>query len=111
MTRSILAADTLWMSNLHSAQIKVMTANLARTPLSRIHVVAGMHSGRRCVRSFIRECVTAGLEVRSAVEYDRKLQVQGETWTQEQWESDEDVDEGIEEERRRWLVEIELGWQ
>ena len=136
---SILAADTLWISSLHDAQIRVMISQLARTGHARIHVVAGMHSGRHCVRAFFDRCRAAGLCVETAREWDRLEgrwsdgQVRlvhaspggrssdselgrsgagtaGPAEEEPEQEVEAELDEGTEESRRRWLLCVELRW-
>lgn len=141
--RSILAADTLWVSSLHDAQIRVMTSQLARTRHARIHVVAGLHSGRHCVRAFFDRCRAAGLCIDEAREWDRlegrwsdtgsgvrlvhaSASAGGEhrsgDWelgrsgsgtddpVGDDREVEEELDEGTEESRRRWLLCVDMRW-
>lgn len=128
-TCSILAADTLWISDLHDAQIRVMTSQLSRTAKARIHVVAGMHSGRHCVRAFFDRCRVAGLCVERAREWDRlegKWSDSELQWVHRQHrqsgsgmdmgartseEEEPELEEGTEESRRRWLLCVDLRWK
>lgn len=111
----ILAADTLWMAPMHHAQLSVCSRLLCRSDeAARIFVVAGLHSGRRCVRSFLRLAVSKefGFSIVSAQEVDRKAEEEGLVWDTGYLTMDEEdqEDDGIEEERRRWLLEVELKW-
>jgi len=70
----VLAADTLWNSEIHAALLRTTCAVLARTPAARAHFVAGMHTGRYTLESFLRAAGEAGLELVEATERE----VQGE---------------------------------
>lgn len=111
----ILAADTLWMGHLNTSQIKVMTTLLSRSSSdARIYIVAGLHTGRHVIRSFLDECVAQGLAIEQAMEIDRLEHgdVKGLDWKRivEENVDQETIYEGIEEERRRWLVFASLKW-
>ena len=129
----ILAADTLWISSLHQAQIHCITLLLARNSQARICILAGLHSGRACVRQFLRIALTKGLAIisnsRRGREWDRLEQrwlnevESTNDWSQESilygmkrsegledTEEQAEVEEGTEESRRRYLLYFELGW-
>ncbi|GAA5974136.1 hypothetical protein JCM3765_007351, partial [Sporobolomyces pararoseus] len=113
----ILMADTLWLTEAQTALVSSLTQLLAFTPSARIHLVAGFHSGRNAVRSFLRRAREAGLEEK---EVDGKeweeLAVGGETrkwgWDLEGVEGDSDWIEETESnsERGKWVVVGEMGW-
>ncbi|GAA5864533.1 hypothetical protein JCM5353_003579, partial [Sporobolomyces roseus] len=58
----ILLADTLWLTPSHDALLSTLSQLLAPTASSRIHLVAGFHSGRNAIRSFLRKAKAVGLE-------------------------------------------------
>jgi len=65
------------------------------------------------IHSFLKLVVQAGLEVERAGEIDRREErEQGIDWKRiiEDDNNDKEIHEGIEEERRRWLVYIVLRW-
>ena len=103
----VLAADTLWNPELHAALLRTTCAVLARTPAARAHFVAGLHTGRYTLDSFLRAVSETGLELVEATE----CEVQGEGRRRE-WEvrraESEDEDE---RERRRWVVWSVLRWR
>ena len=103
----VLAADTLWNSELHVALLCTTCAVLARTPTARAHFVAGMHTGRYTLESFFREAGEAGLELVEATEREVKGESRQREWNVRRAES-EDEDE---RERRRWVVWSVLKWQ
>lgn len=96
------------MSDLHAAQLSVITSSLARTPTSSIHLVAGLHTGRACVSRFFLGAKEAGLEIRYLREIPRVSsdaadeEDEGREWIER--------DDGLENERRKWLVSAVLGW-
>lgn len=123
----ILAADTLWLSSLHEAQVGCITSLLARTGGARVHVLAGLHSGRACVRQFLRIASASGLVITGnggkGIEWDRLNQrwldvadSEGSSrWSMDgstsgQWDAEDQGQQGTEESRRRYLVYFELGW-
>ena len=100
------------MSTLHESQISVLTALLSHTHSSRIHIVAGLHSGRPCVQGFFKLCEGAGLEIVNAEEVDRSPEgLPGKIWDHSYLSSTthRENDE-TEMERRRWLLIAELRW-
>lgn len=128
--KRILAADTLWISSLHEAQISCITSLLARTLQARVYIMAGLHSGRACVRQFLRIAFSNGLAILSndgrGREWDRLQQrwlndaESASTWSRERILGDEAAceigegaevqEEGTEESRRRYILYFELGW-
>jgi len=110
-------ADTLWLTEAQTALISSLSQLLALTHSARIHLVAGFHSGRNAVSSFLRKARQAGLEEKEVNGKKwEELAVGGETRT---WGWDlegEGADtEWIEEkesnsERGKWVVVGEMGW-
>lgn len=102
------------MGHLNTSQLRVMTTLLSRSSTSRIIILAGLHTGRHVIRTFLDTCIEVGLEIERAEEIDRRNEIEekGIDWkkvVEEKW-SEESIVEGIEEERRRWLVWIILRW-
>ncbi|KAM0749134.1 hypothetical protein T439DRAFT_303886 [Meredithblackwellia eburnea MCA 4105] len=58
----ILLADTLWFATGHALLLSALSALLSHSIEARIEVVAGFHSGRETVRSFLRKAEDAGFE-------------------------------------------------
>jgi nicotinamide N-methyltransferase len=49
----IIAADTLWNPEFHGLFIEALRLTLKRSPHSRIHLFAGLHTGRYTILSFL----------------------------------------------------------
>ncbi|KAN0061024.1 hypothetical protein ACQY0O_006758 [Thecaphora frezii] len=58
---SILMADCLWDPLSHADLLKTLTSTLARTPDARVHVIAGLHTGREKITGFLRRAHRTGL--------------------------------------------------
>ena len=97
----ILAADTLWLDSQHGSLLCSMAHFLSKDINARAWVVAGFHTGRARVASFIDEVPGAGLIVEKAWEAD----VDGRTraWARERDGGREDVGG-----RKKWCVIIIL---
>ncbi|KAH9832597.1 uncharacterized protein C8Q71DRAFT_777247 [Rhodofomes roseus] len=100
----VIAADTLWNPELHSKFLGTLSTTLKKTADARIILVAGFHTGRYTVESFLKAVPDAGLEVEEATERE----VGGDR--RRPW-SVEGADEETEEERRRWVVWMLLKWK
>lgn len=98
----IVAADTLWNPALHDLFIKTLQVTLQKSYGARIHLVAGLHTGRYTIQSFLNAVQEAGFEVESALENEVKGS-QSRPWSVF---GDED-----DRERRRWVVWMVLKWQ
>ncbi|GAA6048476.1 hypothetical protein JCM3770_003776 [Rhodotorula araucariae] len=109
----ILLADTLWFSSGHTLLLDSLAHLLARTPNARACFVAGFHSGRATVRSFLRKAAARGFVRRGAWEevgVDGRRRkwgwdVRGEDGQEGEWDEAEDGSE-----RNKWVVEGQLGW-
>lgn len=98
----VVAADTLWNPSLHDHLITSLRFALRRSSSARIVLVAGLHTGRYTIQSFIHAVQEAGFDVESAVEKE----VKGPQ--ERRWNVAGDEDE---KERRRWVVWIVLKWR
>jgi nicotinamide N-methyltransferase len=99
----VFAADTLWNPELHAPFLDTLCMCLKRGSDSRIHLVAGLHTGRYTIQSFMDRTTLRGLVLLSATERE----VDG---TQSRpWDVSRAVGED-ERERRRWVVWIILKW-
>jgi predicted nicotinamide N-methyase len=99
----IIAADTLWNPDLHSLFITSLQTTLKRSPMARVHLVAGLHTGRYTLQSFMSAARKAGFEVETALEKE-VMGPRERLWNVE-GEGNED-----EKERRRWVVWMVLRW-
>ena len=109
----IVAADTLWNAALHGAFARTIYMLLRGTPDARVHLVAGLHTGRyalfgflRAVRSFRPPEEDVPMKARLDVFDISEREVNGET--RRDWREDREGEDDAE--RRRWVVWIVLGW-
>ena len=100
----VIAADTLWNPELHPIFIDSLKSTLKKSPTSRIHLVAGLHTGRYTIQAFLTQIErNSGLHIESISERE----VTG--FSTRLWDvlrSGED-----ERERRRWIIWITLAWE
>lgn len=106
----IIAADTLWNSDYHSDFVNALQHTLRKDSNSRVHLVAGLHTGRYTIDSFLRLVARAGFRIIEAVE--RRVEngecisaVQTRAWDVTRAEHEDEND------RRRWVVWIEICWE
>jgi nicotinamide N-methyltransferase len=100
----VLAADTLWNPDLHDLFIATLRMTLKKSPFARVHLVAGLHTGRYTIQSFLNATQKAGFDLESAVE-------KGVSGQEERlWDVSKE-DEEEEKEKRRWVVWIVLKWK
>ncbi|KAI0061001.1 hypothetical protein BV25DRAFT_821652 [Artomyces pyxidatus] len=100
----VVAADTLWNSAMHASLLTTLCGVLARTPGARVHLVAGLHTGRYTLGAFLREAEGRGFVVAEAVE--REVSGVG----QRAWDVERDEGVEAERERRKWVVWMVLRW-
>ncbi|KAJ2918681.1 hypothetical protein MD484_g1762, partial [Candolleomyces efflorescens] len=98
----IIAADTLWNPELHSILVDSLTKTLKRTSSSRIHLIAGLHTGRYTIQAAIACAERMDLEIESILERE----VDGSS--QRPWCVYREGED--EQARRRWVVWIKLKW-
>ncbi|KAF5338371.1 hypothetical protein D9611_012486 [Ephemerocybe angulata] len=98
----ILAADTLWNSDLHQIFIDSLTTTLKRAPSSRIHLIAGLHTGRYTIQAVLARAQASDLEIDTIIERE----VDGNR--ERPWCADR-FDDG-DQERRQWVVWVKLRW-
>ncbi|KAH7890856.1 putative methyltransferase-domain-containing protein [Phlebopus sp. FC_14] len=99
----IIAADTLWNPVLHAPFVQALCQCLDHRPKSRIHLVAGLHTGRYTIQAFL-DCIKQhGLVLEHATE--REV---GGTLSR-LWDVAR-ADNEDERERRRWIVWMVLRW-
>ncbi|GLB41679.1 putative WD40 repeat-like protein [Lyophyllum shimeji] len=68
----VLAADTLWNPSLHTIFISSLCLTLKRSSTARVHLVAGLHTGRYTIQAFLSAVQEAGFDVESAQEKEVK---------------------------------------
>ncbi|KAJ3844433.1 putative methyltransferase-domain-containing protein [Lentinula raphanica] len=99
----IIATDTLWNPDLHGLFIESLEKTLRKAPGSRAHLIAGLHTGRYTLQSFLDSISRAGL----TIEFLEERECSGEekrAWDVSRAESED------EKERRKWLLKIVLKW-
>ncbi|GJE98087.1 hypothetical protein PsYK624_143090 [Phanerochaete sordida] len=100
----VLAADTLWNPEAHALFLGTLRAVLRRTRGARVHLVAGLHTGRYTLQAFVRMLREYGFVLEEAVEWE----VGGagtRAWDVARAEGEE------EKERRRWVVCMRVKWK
>lgn len=97
---AIIAADTLWNIELHPAFCQTLSAALSQEDSSRVHLLAGFHTGRYTLRHFMRVVDDSELEVELLREYRVSDGLERE-WQVERIEEDAS-------EANRWLLYIQL---
>ncbi|KAF9643718.1 hypothetical protein BDM02DRAFT_3191303 [Thelephora ganbajun] len=109
----IIAADTLWNVDLHSAFLRSLESLLrpdADGPSSSsVNLVAGLHTGRWTIQAFLN-----AVQDRRLFRLHRVVEIRAnfdEDTTPEErsWEVERE-DEG-ESDRRAWVVSITMGWR
>jgi len=98
----VIAADTLWNIDFHAIFIDALKRTLRRTSSARVHLVAGLHTGRYTIQGFLKRAVASGLELISIDENEANGGPSRE-WSAEKSGEDE-------KERRRWIIWIQLKW-
>ena len=100
----VIAADTLWNPELHPIFIHSLKSTLKKSSSSRIHLVAGLHTGRYTIQAFLIHVQrNSGFQVESILE--REATGSG-TRVWDVFRSEED-----EKERRRWIIWTTLAWE
>jgi len=99
----IIAADTLWNPDLHGIFIESLKLNLRQSHNARVHLVAGLHTGRYTLQKFLATISSSGLEVESAVERE-SIGSAKRPWDLSWAESEDEKD------RRRWVVWMIFKW-
>lgn len=99
----IVAADTLWNPESHVQFINTLCMCLSHSPDARIHLVAGLHTGRYTLQSFMNAIMMHKLQVERAVERQVIDGIQ-RPWDVTRAESED------EKERRKWVVWMVLKW-
>ncbi|KAK7685654.1 hypothetical protein QCA50_010998 [Cerrena zonata] len=99
----IIAADTLWNPDLHTPFLQTLQSTLRKATSSRIWIVAGLHTGRYTLRSFLDQLPKFGFEAETVEEREVKGNRRRE-WSVESGGVDE------EKERRKWVVCMSIKW-
>jgi len=109
----IIAADTLWNPDSHVIFIETLQKTLRKDSEARIYLVAGLHTGRYTIDSFLHAVTNAGFRVVEVLEREvvgTGTGTDGESGQERQWDvSRSEYEE--EKDRRRWVVWIELCWK
>ncbi|PCH36336.1 hypothetical protein WOLCODRAFT_82177 [Wolfiporia cocos MD-104 SS10] len=98
----VLATDTLWNSELHGTFIQTLCVTLRRSAHARVFLVAGLHTGRYTIQSFMRAVEDAGLVFEEAMEKESNGDGSRPWDVERAGETEKD--------RRRWVVWMVLRW-
>ncbi|KAI0664266.1 hypothetical protein C8Q70DRAFT_226781 [Cubamyces menziesii] len=99
----VIAADTLWNSEWHGIFIETLRLTLRRSPNARIYLVAGLHTGRYVIQSFLCQMQEAGFVPEQLSE--RRVDGSEERpWSIDRAEQEDD------RERRRWVIWMVFKW-
>ncbi|ESK94878.1 hypothetical protein Moror_14045 [Moniliophthora roreri MCA 2997] len=99
----IIAADTLWNPDFHAPLVESLKMLLKRSDEARVHLVAGLHTGRYTLYSFLQAIQRAGFVIDSAEEREVKGSAR-RTWDISRAEDEDEKD------RRRWVLWVKLRW-
>ncbi|KAI0642236.1 hypothetical protein C8Q79DRAFT_1003148 [Trametes meyenii] len=99
----VLTADTLWNSDTHRIFIETLRLTLRRSSEARVCLVAGLHTGRYVIQSFLRLVADAGFVVETLTER-RVGSSEERPWSVDRAEGED------ERERRRWVVWMIFKW-
>ncbi|PVF93934.1 hypothetical protein CPB86DRAFT_800875 [Serendipita vermifera] len=66
---TVVAADTLWNSELHKPFCKAVYATLRQTGQAQAHLIAGLHTGRYTIQRFLERTKSEHLMITKLVEY------------------------------------------
>ncbi len=97
----VVAIDTLWTSETHKALCQSIARALKREEDCRVYLVAGIHTGRWVLESFLKTVVQYGL----CIDYLVELRVR-DGYEREWYAGREETPE----ERGEWLLYIRLRW-
>ncbi|KAG8706219.1 hypothetical protein FRC09_002519 [Ceratobasidium sp. 395] len=93
----VMAADVLWKEELHEALCQTLDRVLVLGQAGRVHIVAGLHTGRAVLSGFVSRARKLGFQLGEIYEVSA-----GATKVQREWA---EVREGeTMGERRKWLV-------
>ncbi|XP_006461871.1 hypothetical protein AGABI2DRAFT_205861 [Agaricus bisporus var. bisporus H97] len=105
----IIAADTLWNPTLHDIFVLTLQGALRRDPESRVHLVAGLHTGRYTIQSFLHAAQGAGFRVvqifEREVHHSNSTKARTRDWDVARAECEDEKD------RRGWIIWMELAWE
>ncbi|KAF9038471.1 putative methyltransferase-domain-containing protein [Panaeolus papilionaceus] len=99
----VVAADTLWNSELHDIFIDALKQTLKKRADARVHIVVGLHTGRYTIQSFLLRVQNSGFDAIEILE--REASGNGTRSWNVGFAEGED-----EKERRRWVIWIQLAW-
>lgn len=93
----ILCADCIWMNGEHDNLVKTFNHFLAPSKDARVWLIAGFHTGRDVVRSFLQATFRGGFEAEKLWEQDTYGNIR--PWKSRRSAFHNDIDE-----RRKWLL-------
>jgi len=99
----IIAADTLWDPTSHAGFLKSLQLTLKKSAEARAYLVAGLHTGRYTLRTFMKLVSEYNFVLLDVTERE----VKGDAVRN--WDVDRQETED-ERERRRWVIWMTLKW-
>jgi EEF1A N-terminal glycine/lysine methyltransferase len=100
----VIAADTLWNSQLHPLFLDALQRTLRRSANARIYLVAGLHTGRYTLQAFMDLVHEYGLDFAEITEKEVKG-AKMRPWCVGRHNQED------EKERRRWVLWMVLRWK
>jgi nicotinamide N-methyltransferase len=97
----VIAADTLWNSETHDLLADSLSRVLRKSSDARIHLIAGLHTGRWAIQKFMTLVTSKDLEIVAVQEHAVREEIT------RPWAVERDEDDS---ERRKWVIWIELKW-
>lgn len=99
----VVAADTLWNPDLHVLFVQTLTEILADSTHARIHLVAGLHTGRYTLQSFMDYVAKQETLVLESVQERESSSGNENLGRRREWDVSR-AEKEDERERRRWIV-------
>jgi EEF1A N-terminal glycine/lysine methyltransferase len=100
----IIASDCFWAVNQHEALACTITRLLERSTISRVFIIAGIHTGRSVLSSFFNVARSHGLEPDDeGIQEYNVLTRTSQSWKEER--SEEDMIQ-----RKQWVIIARLRW-
>lgn len=99
---AVVAADTLWNSEMHGIFLDTLGRVLKRDPGARVTLVAGLHTGRYTLQAFM----SLAAEIFDLVVKQRRVDgTEDRAWNVTSAEDD------LESEKRKWVVWMIMKWK
>lgn len=101
---TVICADLLWNPEMHSSLVASLASVTKKSAEARVHLIAGLHTGRWTVQAFLSRVCHAGFIIDQTIERESKGS------DSRPWDVSR-ADREDEKERRRWVVCVTLRWR